>query len=54
MRLLIDANILLDVLQDREPFVRDSARVWKMCEIGEAECYSTAGPGGGDHYEEYP
>lgn len=42
MRLLIDANILLDVLQDREPFVRDSMRIWKMCETGAAEGYISA------------
>ena len=32
MRLLIDGNILLDVLQKREPHYEDSAKVWKMCE----------------------
>ena len=32
MRLLIDGNILLDVLQKREPHYEDSAMVWKMCE----------------------
>ena len=32
MILLIDANILLDVLQKREPYFRDSALVWKLCE----------------------
>ncbi|MCR5223297.1 MAG: PIN domain-containing protein [Lachnospiraceae bacterium] len=33
MRLLIDGNILLDVLQKREPYYSDSANIWKMCEI---------------------
>jgi len=33
MRLLIDANILLDVLQNRTPHCRDSAIIWKSCEI---------------------
>ena len=37
MRLLIDANILLDVLQKREPYCRDAALVWKLCETGRAE-----------------
>ena len=30
MRLLIDANILLDVLQNRNPHVEDSAKIWKL------------------------
>ncbi|MBQ9252508.1 MAG: PIN domain-containing protein [Clostridia bacterium] len=37
MRLLIDANIILDVLQKREPHHVDSAKVWKLCETGKAE-----------------
>lgn len=39
MKLLIDANILLDVLQNREPFVHTSSLIWKMCEVGSAEGY---------------
>ncbi len=39
MRLLIDANILLDVLQKREPHYHDSALIWKLCETGSAEGY---------------
>ncbi len=39
MRLLIDANILLDVLQKREPHDRDSALIWKLCETEQAEGY---------------
>ena len=42
MRLLIDGNILLDVLQKREPHYDDSARVWKMCETDLAEGYVSA------------
>ena len=42
MRWLIDANILLDVLQNREPHVRDSAMIWKLCETGQAEGYVSA------------
>ncbi|MDO4648200.1 MAG: PIN domain-containing protein [Eubacteriales bacterium] len=34
MVLLIDANILLDVLQNREPHVRNSSIIWKFCETG--------------------
>ena len=39
MRLLIDGNILLDVLQKREPHYEDSSRVWKLCETNKAEGY---------------
>ena len=39
MRVFIDANILLDVLQNREPFVRDSATIWKLCETEQIEGY---------------
>lgn len=36
MELLIDANILLDVLQNREPYVRASSFIWKLCETEKA------------------
>ena len=39
MTLLIDANIILDVLQNREGFVKDSAMVWKLCETEQAKGY---------------
>ena len=42
MRLLIDGNVLLDVLQRREPFYRDSATVWKLCETEQAEGFVSA------------
>ena len=42
MKLLIDANILLDVLQNREPFVGASSAVWKFCETEKAEGYISA------------
>lgn len=32
MKVLIEANIILDVLQKREPHLRASAIVWKLCE----------------------
>ena len=41
MRLLIDANILLDVLQNREPYVHDSANIWKLCETLQDEGHVT-------------
>ena len=37
MRLLIDTNILLDVLLNRELHVQDSVEVWKLCETDLAE-----------------
>ena len=42
MKLLIDANILLDVLQNREPFVGASSTVWKLCEAEKVEGYVSA------------
>ena len=37
MKLLIDANILLDVLQKREPHYKYSSIIWKLCEAGKAQ-----------------
>ena len=37
MKFLIDGNIILDVLQKREPHYSDSAKIWKMCETDIAE-----------------
>ena len=42
MRLLIDANILLDVLQKREPHYKDSSLVCKLCETGQDEGFVSA------------
>ena len=42
MKLLIDANILLDVLQNREPHVQASSVVWKVCETEKAKGYVSA------------
>lgn len=42
MRLLIDANIVLDVLQARQPHLEKSALIWKLCETGKAEGYISA------------
>lgn len=39
MTLLIDANIVLDVLQNRENFVKKSAMIWKLCETEQAKGY---------------
>lgn len=42
MVLLIDANILLDVLLDRKEFVKESALIWKLCEIRQMKGYVSA------------
>ena len=42
MKLLVDGNILLDVLQNREPHVIASALVWKLCETGRAKVFVSA------------
>ncbi len=42
MKLLIDGNILLDVLQKREPYYKDSAKIWKMCETDLVQGYVSA------------
>jgi predicted nucleic acid-binding protein len=39
MRLLIDANIILDVLQNRAEFVEASSIIWKLCETDKATGY---------------
>ena len=42
MRLMIDANILLDVMRKREPHYEASALVWRLCETEQAEGYVSA------------
>lgn len=42
MVLLIDANIILDVLLNREEFVKDSSLIWKICETEKAKGYVSA------------
>jgi predicted nucleic acid-binding protein len=37
MRILLDTNIVLDVLLDRQPFVDDSRRVWDAADQGAFE-----------------
>ncbi len=39
MRLLIDGNVILDVLQKREPHFEDSAKIWKLCETDQVQGY---------------
>lgn len=42
MRVLIDSNIILDVLQKREPFLLASSLVWKLCEVGKIDGFVSA------------
>lgn len=42
MVLLIDANIILDVLMNRQEFVKDSGMIWKLCETEKAKGYVSA------------
>ena len=42
MRALIDGNILLDVLQNREPHIGASSKIWKLCEIDQVEGFVSA------------
>lgn len=42
MRLLIDTNVIIDVLQDREGLAESSLDVWKLCETEEAEGFISA------------
>lgn len=42
MVLLIDANIILDVLMNRQDFVKDSAMIWKLCETENVKGYISA------------
>ncbi len=42
MRVLIDGNVILDVLQNRKPFVSSSSKVWKLCETNQVEGYVSA------------
>ena len=39
MKLLLDTNILLDVLMEREPFYKLSARIWDECSYKKFEGY---------------
>ena len=39
MKLMLDASILLDVLQGRQPHLRFSSLIWKICECGQAAGY---------------
>jgi len=40
--LFLDTNVLLDVIVEREPFVEDSLKVWKLVESGQMEGWISA------------
>ena len=42
MRILIDTNVILDILQKREPFFADSYRALRKAIEGDAECLISA------------
>ena len=42
MKALIDGNILLDVLQNREPHIGASSKIMKLCEIDQVEGFVSA------------
>ena len=42
MRVLIDTNIVLDLLQEREPFVENAAKLFERIDAGEIEGFITA------------
>lgn len=42
MRILLDTNVILDVLLDREPWATDAAQIWRMCSDGRLNGYACA------------
>lgn len=42
MRVLIDTNVVLDFLQEREPFVENAARLFERVDAGEIEGFIAA------------
>ncbi|NEQ27109.1 MAG: PIN domain-containing protein, partial [Microcoleus sp. SIO2G3] len=42
MRVLIDTNVLLDFLQEREPFLEDAAKLFEKIDAGEVKGFIAA------------
>ena len=42
MKVLIDTNVIIDVLCNREGFVENSSQIWKFCEVNKIEGYISA------------
>lgn len=39
MRVLLDTNVVLDLILEREPFVNDAAKLWELHQQGEIDAY---------------
>ncbi|NJL40245.1 MAG: PIN domain-containing protein [Leptolyngbyaceae cyanobacterium RM2_2_4] len=50
MRVLIDTNVVLDFLQEREPFVEDAAGLFERLDTGEIEGFIAATTGTNIYY----
>jgi predicted nucleic acid-binding protein len=42
MRVLVDTNVVLDFLQEREPFVEDAAKLFQLIDAGEIKGFIAA------------
>lgn len=42
MKVLIDTNVILDVLCNRQEFVEDASKIFKFCEVNKIEGYISA------------
>lgn len=42
MRVLIDTNVVLDFLQEREPFVENATRLFELFDTGQIEGFIAA------------
>ncbi len=42
MRALVDTNIIMDLLLDRQPFAQEAVALWHACEQGRFEGYMSA------------
>jgi len=42
VRVLIDTNVLLDVLAEREPFYAEAMRIWTLAESDQVDAYVAA------------
>ena len=42
MRVLLDTNVVLDVLLDRQPWAVDAGAIWAACDQGRLDGFVTA------------
>lgn len=40
-KVLLDHDILLDILLERDPFIEDSSKIWELIEAKQVEGYAT-------------